>query len=125
MLMLLGGADEMTEPGPCERYAAWLKERGVPIRVVIYPDAHHGFDRTQPVTLDRTYRGIEKCEAEYDVDTFKISRLDTGAPLATKEATEAWGRECRREGGRFGGNTKAREASIVEVRSFLTGVFGR
>lgn len=125
MLMLLGGADEMNEPGPCERYAAWMKERGVPVRVIVYPGAHHGFDRLRAVTLDRAFRGVQKCEAEYDVDTLVIRRLDTGARLASKEANEAWVLECRREGARFGGDAKAREASIVEVRSFLTGVFGR
>jgi dienelactone hydrolase len=125
MLMLLGGADEMTEPGPCEHQAAWLRDRGIAIRVITYPNAHHGFDRMQPVTLDRAYRGIQKCEAEYDLDTFAIRRLDTGAPLATREANEAWVRECRRQGGRFGGDPKAREAAIAEVRSFLSGVFGR
>jgi dienelactone hydrolase len=125
MLMLLGGADEMTEPGPCERHAEWLKGRGLPVQVVTYPDAHHGFDRLRPVTLDRAYRGIRRCEAEYDLDTFKIRRLDTGAPLATQEANDAWVRECRREGARFGGDARAREAAIAEVRGFLTGVFGR
>jgi len=125
LLMLLGGADEMTEPGPCERHAAWLKDRGMATRVITYPNAHHGFDRTRPVALDRAYRGIQKCEAEYNLDTFAIRRLDTGAPLATREANEAWIRECRREGARFGGDPRARDASIAEVRSFLSGVFGR
>lgn len=125
MLMLLGGADEMNDPAPCERLAAWLKDRGVPVRVVVYPTAHHGFDRLQPVTLDRAYVGVHGCEAEYDLDTFAIHRLDTGASLATKGASDAWVRECRRKGARFGGDAKAREASIAEVRAFLSEVFAR
>lgn len=125
MLMLLGGADEMTEPAPCQHFAAELKARGVPVRVVVYPNAFHGFDRLQPVMLDRHYVGIRSCEAVYDLDTRVIRRLDTGAPLATKEANDAWVRECRMKGARFGGDTRAREASIAEVRGFLTDVFGR
>jgi dienelactone hydrolase len=125
MLMLLGGADEMTEPGPCERLAGWLKERGVPVRVVVYPDAHHGFDHDRPVAFDRRYAGIRKCEAEYDLDTMVIRRLDTGALLATQPANDAWIRECRHRGAHFGGNARVREASIVEVRGFFTDVFGR
>src|SRR5262245_19986471 len=39
MLMLLGGADEMTEPAPCEHLAAELRDRGVPVRVIVYPGA--------------------------------------------------------------------------------------
>ena len=125
MLMLLGGADEMTEPAPCEHFAAELKERGVPVRVVLYPNAHHGFDRQAPVRLDPNVVGIRQCEAVYDLDTRVIRRLDTGATLASREANEAWVRECRKQGARFGGDTKAREASIVEVRAFLADVFGR
>ena len=126
MLMLLGGADDMTEPAPCEHFGAELKERGVPVRVVIYPNASHGFDRQRaPVTLDRHYVGIRQCEAVYDLDSRVIRRLDTGATLATKEANEAWVRECRKQGAHSGGDTRAREASIVEVRAFLADVFGR
>ena len=125
MLMLLGGADEMTEPAPCEHLAADLRDRGVPVRVVVYPGAYHGFDRQQPVMLDRNYVGVRQCEAVYDLDTRVIRRLDTGAILATKEANDAWVRECRKKGARFGGDTRAREAAIVEVRAFLTEVFGR
>jgi hypothetical protein len=57
MLMLLAGADEQNEPAPCVRLAAWLKEKGIPIRVVTYPGAHHGFDRLRPVAFDRNYVG--------------------------------------------------------------------
>ena len=125
MLMLLGGADEMTEPEPCKHFAAWLKDQGVPVKVVVYPGAHHGFDRLRPVTLDRNFVGMRKCEAVYDLDTFAIRRLDSGVLLATKEAIDAWARECRHKGARFGGNAEAREASIAEVQTFLSDVFGR
>jgi dienelactone hydrolase len=82
MLMLLAGANEMNEPAPCERFAAWLKEQNIPVKVIVYPNAHHGFDRLQPVTFDRAFTGVRKCEAEYDLDSLAIHRLDTGAPLA-------------------------------------------
>ena len=125
VLMLLGGADDMTEPGPCEHAASWLKGRGVPVRVVIYPGAYHGFDRLRPVVFDRAYVGITKCEAEYNLDTFTIRRLDTGTPLATPAANEAWLRECRKQGGHVGGDASARERAIAEVQRFLADVFGR
>jgi hypothetical protein len=86
---------------------------------------HHGFDRLRPVTSDRNFVGLRKCEAVYDLDTFVIRRLDTSELLATKEAIDARVRECRHKGARFGGNAKVREASIAEVRTFLSDVFGR
>ena len=60
-----------------------------------------------------------------DLDTRKIRRLDTGAPLPTKEANDAWLTECRKRGARFGGDAHSRNASIAEVRNFLTDVFFR
>jgi dienelactone hydrolase len=123
MLMLLAGADEQNEAAPCERLGAWLKDRGIPIRVVTYAGAHHGFDRLRPVAFDRKFVGVRECEAEYDLDTFAIRRLDTGAPLATREIMDSWVRDCRHKGGRFGGDARSREASIAEVRAFLLSVF--
>ena len=125
MLMFLAGRDEMTEPRPCQNAASWLKERGVPVKVVVYPDAHHAFDRQRGLQFDKDYVGIKTCEAEMDLDTRKIRRLDTGAPLPTKEANDAWLGECRKRGAHFGGDTKAREAAIGEVRAFLNSVFTR
>jgi dienelactone hydrolase len=125
MLMLLAGRDEMTEPKPCQNAGAWLRERGVPVKVVLYPGAHHGFDRLSKLQFDKAYVGIKTCEAEMDLDTRHIRRLDTGAPLATKAANDAWLSECRKVGGHSGGDTKSREAAIVEVREFLGGVFSR
>jgi hypothetical protein len=63
--------------------------------------------------------------AEYDLDTRTTRRLDAGAVLATTEATDAWLRECRHKGARFGGNAKALEPSIAEVRTFLLDVLAR
>lgn len=125
MLMLLAGRDEMTEPRPCQNAASWLKERGVPVKVIVYPDAHHAFDRLARLQFDKDYVGIKSCEAEMDLDTRKIRRLDTGAPLPTKEANDAWLAECRKRGAHFGGDAKAREAAIGEVRAFLISVFVR
>ena len=125
MLMLLAGRDEMTEPKPCQNEASWLRERGFPVKVVVYPDAHHGFDRLGSLRFDKDYVGIRTCEAEMDLDTRQIRRLDTGASLATKAANDAWVAECRKRGAHFGGDARARDAAIVEVRAFLEDVFRR
>jgi dienelactone hydrolase len=124
MLMLLGSADEMNEPAPCEHLAAWLKDHGVPVRVVTYANAQHGFDDQRPVVFDRNFVGIRNCEAEYDLDTRTIRRLDTKRSL-TREAVGAWVHACRHKGARFGGNAKALEASISDVRTFLLDALGK
>ena len=124
VLMLLGGADDMTGVVPCQNQATSLRARGVDIRVIVYPGAHHGFDRQSPVRLDPNHIGVIKCEAEYDLDTRVARRLDTGARLASKADHDAWLDACRHKGARFGGDPKALAAAIGEVRRFLTGVFG-
>jgi dienelactone hydrolase len=51
LLMLLGGADDWTPPGPCETLARQADGRAV--QVETYAGAYHGFDGTAPVRLRR------------------------------------------------------------------------
>jgi len=44
VLMLLGGADDWTAPGPCQYLATRLRQAGLDVTQVTYPGAHHGFD---------------------------------------------------------------------------------
>jgi len=44
LLILHGAADDWTPAGPCVDLADRFAPRGVPIRTIVYPDAHHGFD---------------------------------------------------------------------------------
>ncbi len=47
-----GGADDWVPPAPCVELAARLKQAGASIEVIVYPDAHHGFDAPNtPVRL--------------------------------------------------------------------------
>lgn len=51
LLLLLGGADDWTPPGPCQAMAS-ASAAPMP-EVVVYPDVFHGFDGTGPVQLLR------------------------------------------------------------------------
>jgi len=53
LLILSGELDDWTPSAPCAQLAASAKERGSPIEIVIYPGAHHSFDR---VNLAVRYR---------------------------------------------------------------------
>src|ERR1700683_819362 len=48
ILMLLGGKDDYTPASNCLAYADELRARGASVRVVVYPDANHGFDSDAP-----------------------------------------------------------------------------
>lgn len=44
ILMLLGGKDDYTPATACVAYADVLRAKGASIKVVVYPNAYHGFD---------------------------------------------------------------------------------
>lgn len=48
LLMLVGGADDWTPPGPCRQLTA---EAGMAVQLEVYEGAYHGFDGTAPLRL--------------------------------------------------------------------------
>lgn len=44
LLVLLGAADDWTEPGPCVEMVAAMRRRGADATIVLYPGAYHYFD---------------------------------------------------------------------------------
>lgn len=53
LLILAGEADDWTPVAPCRKLAARSQAKGEPVELIVYPDAHHGFDQTTPVRLRR------------------------------------------------------------------------
>ncbi|MBP0445776.1 dienelactone hydrolase family protein [Roseomonas sp. SSH11] len=74
VLMLLGGADDWTPPGPCRLAAE--RARPAPVEVVEYPRAAHGFD--QPGMPVRSLSGLDM-----------TARGDGTARMGTDEAARA------------------------------------
>ncbi|MEO5701775.1 MAG: dienelactone hydrolase family protein [Casimicrobiaceae bacterium] len=44
LLLLVGGADDWTPPGPCIDLVERLRRNAEPASIVVYPDTFHGFD---------------------------------------------------------------------------------
>lgn len=42
--LFIAGSDDWTAPQPCIDLAARLADEGEPVKITVYPDAHHGFD---------------------------------------------------------------------------------
>lgn len=63
LLILIGAADDWTPAAPCIEPVENAKRGGAPIDMVVYPDAHHGFEtanvpaRFRPDVLNRTKPG--------------------------------------------------------------------
>lgn len=51
LLMLVGEEDDWTDPLPCKQVAERAQEKGQPVEFVMYPQAHHGFDRETEVKV--------------------------------------------------------------------------
>lgn len=52
LLILIGEADDWTPARPCRSYATSLRRLDQPAELVVYPDAHHGFDTpNQPIRV--------------------------------------------------------------------------
>src|SRR5262245_10396935 len=118
ILMLLGGADDQTPPEPCRRYGAWFAAKGVPVKVVEYPGAHHLFDGAEPVKFIAQAGTAASCDMEYNTDTRTLRRADTGEVLAGAQIT-AYFASCSGRGVHIGGDAAARAAAEREVTVFL------
>jgi dienelactone hydrolase len=61
LLILTGAADDWTPAAPCAELVDIAKGRGAPADIVIYPGAHHGFDRINlPVRYRPNVRNLNK-----------------------------------------------------------------
>jgi dienelactone hydrolase len=118
LLMLLGGADDMTSPEACRRQADWLGTR-TSVRVVTFLGANHEFDRSIGIGFDPKMVGNRDCEGEYDVDTMTVRLWWQGQTFAPAD----WLARCRYHGARFGGDPVALHGATDEVGRFLAQVF--
>jgi dienelactone hydrolase len=118
MLMLLGGKDDYTPAAACIDYAEELRKRGLPVTVVVYPNAYHAFDsayRAKQYPLPVSARG---CRGAVDLDTgaFSMRRGDTTVTGADAERVL---KDCTARGVTMGGDPEAREKSPQDVAAFL------
>lgn len=73
-LFLLGGADSIADPEPCQELASALEARGDAVEVVVFEGVDHGFDvRNLP----------EGSHLVYDPQTTEAARQHVGAFLAS------------------------------------------
>lgn len=121
--ILIGAADDYTPPWACERYAAWFRQAGVPVTYVTYPGAYHGFDGGGRVIFLNTLVTGRNCDAELDVDTMRMTRLDTRAPLPTLAAISEYFRGCMQRGATVGGDSRALSRSADDLTKLLRQVF--
>ncbi len=124
MLMLLGGKDDYTPPGPCLAYADALRARGEPVSAIVYPNAYHGFDSAGEPHWFPKPTTARKCSGQVDLDsgTFAMKGKD-GQVVTGAAATEAL-KDCTEHGVTMGGDPQAREQAPLDAADFLKAAFG-
>ncbi|NKC32993.1 dienelactone hydrolase family protein [Falsiroseomonas selenitidurans] len=113
VVFLLGGADDYTPAAPCARYADWFAARGAPVRQVVFPGAHHGFDLPTPPRFLPRAQSARACDLDLHLEPAGAARRD-GTPLPA-EAIGATLRACMEYGATFGGDATALAGAVAEV----------
>jgi dienelactone hydrolase len=121
---LVGAADDYTPVWACERYSAWFKDAGVPVTYAAYAGAYHGFDGSARVVFLNTLQTGRNCDAELDIETMLMKRLDSGAALPDGGAIADYFRGCVQRGATVGGDARALSRATDDLKALLRRVFG-
>lgn len=113
LLLLLGGADDYTPALHCDRYVDWFRAKGAPVRTIIYPGAHHGFDMPElPRRLPRV-QSARGCGLDIELEPVVGRRWDgTEVPA---DQIPAYLKGCMQRGATFGGDSEALADAIEQV----------
>jgi dienelactone hydrolase len=122
ILMLLGADDDYTPPRFCRAYADWFRGKGAPVRISEYAGAYHDFDIADPPRFVSGLQTARACNAQVDVETATVRRLDTGEALRGPAVGE-YLRSCTQRGATMGGNPAALAQAESDVAAFLSETF--
>jgi dienelactone hydrolase len=123
ILMLLGGKDDYTPASFCLDYADRLRARGASVRVVIYPNANHGFDSKAPPHFNPRPTTLHNCQGEIDLDDGVFTAQTGGGQMVTGSDAAAELKRCTERGVTVGGDPEAREKAPGDVADFLKPIF--
>ena len=123
MLMLLGGKDNYTPAPPCLAYADELRDKGVPISVVVYPNAYHAFDRDIPLQYSPKSASARNCHGRVDPRRRNLHDAPGRCRAQGKDAL-AEAKQCFTTGVSYGGDPEGREKAPARVAAFLKATFG-
>jgi dienelactone hydrolase len=124
MLVVMGANDDYTPPAQCERYIAWFRDRGAPIRSVVYPGAGHGFDTPSPSRYMANAQTARDCRFDIELEPVQGRRWDDGAIIPNERIGSAL-RDCFKRGATFGGSADALARAVEDVRSHLAATLGK
>jgi dienelactone hydrolase len=122
LLYLVGARDDWTGAAPCLDYVERVRTAGFPARLVLYPDAEHGFDF--PGRFRRYLPAATSwaaCNYIWGESHFRV--VASGEQLPWSEF-ERYIARCATPGAHVGSNTVARRDAAKVLAAFLSSALG-
>ncbi len=113
-----GAADVWTGAEPCRDFVRRLGGKNVPVKLSIYPGAHHSFDR--PGVAADAPNGFNYTECRWQITPAGLLAEEaSGALLESPEDVTAARDQCATPGARVEYNFRAASASQNDLRGFM------
>lgn len=122
LLYLVGARDDWTGAAACVDYVERIRAAGYPAKLVVYPDAEHGFD--YPGHFRRYIGSAESwanCSYAWGDTHFRVIASGEVLPWA---AFDDYVAGCTKRGAHVGSNALAGKDAARELREFLAAALG-
>ena len=120
LLFLLGGADDYTAPEPCLAQIDDMKRAAVPVDVVVYPRAHHGFNSSRPVRWNPNAWHFNDCpHAQIGGDGELRTAVISSEGMTWLEYVRSAAKICGKRGVHIGRNAEAAHDALERAVSFF------
>ncbi|MDP7565203.1 MAG: dienelactone hydrolase family protein [Candidatus Marinimicrobia bacterium] len=116
--ILTGELDDWVPADACEDLAADLMAEGVNIGITVYPNAHHGFDREGPLSVEEKGYTASGCHFRMREDGALLMNF-LNIPMITPFRQKIALAFCAGRGPTIGGNPEARKASFEFAKGFM------
>ncbi|MDP7512223.1 MAG: dienelactone hydrolase family protein [Candidatus Marinimicrobia bacterium] len=116
--ILTGELDDWVPADACEDLAADLMAEGVNIGITVYPNAHHGFDREGPLSVEEKGYTASGCHFRMREDGALLMNF-LNIPMITPFRQKIALAFCAGRGPTIGGNPEARKASFEFAKEFM------
>ena len=117
--ILIGELDNWVPAQPCVEIVDEMQELGFDIKITVYPDSHHSFDREQELLLLENAYSFTDCRLKL-TDDGVVRTNNIGFPLSTPMLQKIGLAFCADRGATYGGNDFAREHSSEFAKEFMS-----
>jgi dienelactone hydrolase len=123
ILILIGEKDDWTPAAPCVDGTKAIQAAGYDARIIVYPNAYHGFDSDNEVIYLKRAFSMNNCRAMIKSNGLAVE-MTSGLPMDTPAQLKKVWETCAARGVHYGKNISARNQSMEQVKRFVTKIYG-